>query len=205
MRVQHHAFNHVEDGIRLVDLKNEDEKYLKQNGFSKLPSCIQGVQFSCLGKYYQGFGFRNDIGGVEFFHQLYTPFPVTLKSYAPTTLRSPKAKEYQACCLFYDFMDYLAFYTLKGSREFRLPQHDACIVMSHVSNYMHMVVDSDDYDEVYMFFPNTVVGRTIALTLKRRNPGKVTDYSIIYKGHANLRAFVQDKNESIHHVFKQDE
>ena len=43
MRVQHHAFNHVEDGIRLVDLKNEDEKYLKQNGFSKLPSCIQGV------------------------------------------------------------------------------------------------------------------------------------------------------------------
>lgn len=99
-------------------------------------------------------------------------------------------------------MDYLAFYTLKGSREFRLPQHDACIVMSHVSNYMHMVVDSDDYDEVYMFFPNTVVGRTIALTLKRRNPGKVTDYSIIYKGHTNLRAFVQDKNESIHHVFK---
>lgn len=99
-------------------------------------------------------------------------------------------------------MDYLAFYTLKGSREFRLPQHDACIVMSHVSNYMHMVVDSDDYDEVYMFFPNTVVGRTIALTLKRRNPGKVTDYSIIYKGHANLRAFVQDKNESIRHVFK---
>lgn len=67
MRVQHHAFIHVEDGIRLVDLKNEDEKYLKQNGFSKLPSCIQGVQFSCLGKYYQGFGFRNDIGGVEFF------------------------------------------------------------------------------------------------------------------------------------------
>ena len=153
MREQHHAFIHVEDGIRLVDLKNEDEKYLKQNGFSKLPSCIQGVQFSCLGKSYQGFGFRNDIGGVEFFHQLYTPFPVTLKSYAPTTLRSPKAKEYQACCLFYDFMDYLAFYTLKGSREFRLPQHDACIVMSHVSNYMHMVVDSDDYDEVYMFFP----------------------------------------------------
>ena len=76
MRVQQPAFIHVEDGIRLVDLKNEDEKYLKQNGFSKLPSCIQGVEFSCLGKYYQGFGFRNDIGGVEFFHQLYTPFPI---------------------------------------------------------------------------------------------------------------------------------
>ena len=68
MRVQQPAFIHVEDGIRLVDLKNDDEKYLKQNGFSKLPSCIQGVEFSCLGKYYQGFGFRNDIGGVEFFH-----------------------------------------------------------------------------------------------------------------------------------------
>lgn len=73
MREQHHAFIHVEDGIRLVDLKNEDEKYLKQNGFSKLPSCIQGVQFSCLGKYYQGFGFRNDIGGVEFFSSALYP------------------------------------------------------------------------------------------------------------------------------------
>lgn len=52
MRVQKPAFIHVEDGIRLVDLKNDDEKYLKQNGFSKLPSCIQGVEFSCLGKYY---------------------------------------------------------------------------------------------------------------------------------------------------------
>lgn len=40
MRVQQPAFIHVEDGIRLVDLKNDDEKYLKQNGFSKLPSCI---------------------------------------------------------------------------------------------------------------------------------------------------------------------
>ena len=57
MRVQQPAFIHVEDGIRLVDLKNDDEKYLKQNGFSKLPSCIQGGQFSCLGMYYQGFGF----------------------------------------------------------------------------------------------------------------------------------------------------
>ena len=28
MRVQQPAFIHVEDGIRLVDLKNEDEKYL---------------------------------------------------------------------------------------------------------------------------------------------------------------------------------
>lgn len=25
MREQHHAFIHVEDGIRLVDLKNEDD------------------------------------------------------------------------------------------------------------------------------------------------------------------------------------
>lgn len=99
MRVQHHAFNHVEDGIRLVDLKNEDEKFLKQNGFSKLPSCIQGVQFSCLGKYYQGFGFRNDIGGVEFFHQLYTPFPVTLKSYAqqPCAVRRQRSIRHAAC------------------------------------------------------------------------------------------------------------
>lgn len=59
-----------------------------------------------------------------------------------------------------------------------------------------------EFDLFFVPLHHRSVGRTIALTLKRRNPGKVTDYSIIYKGHANLRAFVQDKNESIHHVFK---
>ena len=167
----------------------------------KIPSILQSVEFGSLGKLYQGFGIQNDMGGVEFFHPDYTKNPVTLRACSITTVQNPKVKDTQVCCLFYDFMDYLAYCSLQGSAELRLPYQGTCIIMSHVKNFMHMVVDSDDYDEVYVFFPNTVVGETIALTLKQRNQKKVKNFSIFYKGYRNLCSFVKDKHISSDYVF----
>lgn len=167
----------------------------------KVPSILQSVEFGSLGKLYQGFGIQNDMGGVEFFHPDYTKNPVTLRACGITTVLNPKVKDTQVCCLFYDFMDYLAYCSLQGSAELRLPYQGTCIIMSHVKNFMHMVVDSDDYDEVYVFFPNTVVGETIALTLKQRNQKKVKNFSIFYKGYRNLSYFVKDKHISSDYVF----
>lgn len=195
------SFAHLEGDICVYNLTKGDKEYLKRNGLKKIPSILQSVEFGSLGKLYQGFGIQNDMGGVEFFHPDYTKNPVTLRACGITTVLNPKVKDTQVCCVFYDFMDYLAYCSLQGSAELRLPYQGTCIIMSHVKNFMHMVVDSDDYDEVYVFFPNTVVGETIALTLKQRNQKKVKNFSIFYKGYRNLCSFVKDKHISSDYVF----
>lgn len=69
--------------------------------------------------------------------------------------------------------------------------------MSHVTNFMHMVVDSDDYDEVYLFFPNTLVGKTISKTLKQRSRERIKNCDVLYKGYSNLREFVTELSQSV--------
>lgn len=186
------SFDYTSDDIRLVGLNKADKHMLKDMGFSRIPSSLSRVEFLCVNKYYQGIGMRNDLGGYEVFNPDYLQRPFALKTTETITLRSRKPKGIPVCCLFYDFLDYLAFWELKGMNHFHLPQAATCIIMSHVSNFMHMVVDSDDFDEVYLFFPNTDLGRTISKTLIHRNHRKTKNCDVLYKGHKNLREFVKE-------------
>ena len=186
------SFGYTTKDIRLVGLNKADKQMLKDMGFSRLPSSLSRVEFLCVNKCYQGIGMKNDIGGYEVFNPEYAQCPFSLKTTATITLRPYKPKGLQVCCLFYDFLDYLAFWELKGMNHFHLPQSATCIIMSHVSNFMHMVVDSDDFDEVYLFFPNTDLGKTISKTLQHRNHRKTKNCDVLYKGHRNLCEFVKE-------------
>ena len=191
------SFEYVTTDVRLVNLTRNDKKMLKEMGFTRLPAHLQGVEFSYIGKLYQGIGMPNDMGGVEFFHHEHAPDTLTLRAAGPITCHHPKIKHSPICCLFYDFMDYLAYCSLRGNTHFHLPQYATCIVMSHVTNFMHMVVDSDDYDEVYLFFPNTLVGKTISKTLKQRSHERIKNCDVLYKGYSNLREFVTELSQSV--------
>lgn len=186
------SFIYTTDDIRLVRLNKADKEMLKDMGFSRLPVSLSRVEFLCVNKCYQGIGMKNDIGGYEVFNPEYTQRPFSLKTTATITLRPHRQNVTHVCCLFYDFLDYLAFWELKGMNHFRLPQAATCIIMSHVSNFMHMVVDSDDFDEVYLFFPNTDLGKTISKTLQQRNQKKNKNCDVLYKGHRNLMEFVKE-------------
>ena len=135
------SFIYTTDDIRLVRLNKADKEMLKDMGFSRLPVSLSRVEFLCVNKCYQGIGMKNDIGGYEVFNPEYTQRPFSLKTTATITLRPHRQNVTHVCCLFYDFLDYLAFWELKGINHFRLPQAATCIIMSHVSNFMHMVVD----------------------------------------------------------------
>lgn len=192
LKIVRHSFKFITNDVRQVNLKKSDKQMLKAMGLHRLPAHLTGVEFSYIGKFYQGIGMKNDLGGVEFFHHEHAPETVTLRAAAPITCHHPKNKHSHTCCLFYDFMDYLAYCSLKGNSHFHLPQNATCIIMSHVGNFMHMVVDSDDYDEVFLYFPNTLVGKTISMTLKQRNQHRVKNCDILYKGYRSLREFVME-------------
>lgn len=52
-----------------------------------------------------------------------------------------------------------------------------------------MVVDTDDYENIYMFFPNNDTGYTIAKTIQNRNSKHVHDCSLLYAANETLHDF----------------
>lgn len=97
LKIVRPSFEYLTNDVRLVNLTKADKKMLKEMGFTRLPTHLQGVEFSYIGKLYQGIGMENDMGGVEFFHQ-----ELALRAAGPITCHHPKIKHSPVCCLFFD-------------------------------------------------------------------------------------------------------
>ena len=69
--------------------------------------------------------------------------------------------------------------------------------MSDVRNFIPMVVDTDDYENIYMFFPNNDTGYTIAKTIQNRNFKHVHDCSLLYAANEALHDFVHAYLEEV--------
>jgi len=94
-------------------------------------------------------------------------------------------------CMFADMMDYLAYQTLQKNGFVRLPSDCDFMIMSDVRNFIHISVEGDDYDMVYLYFPNDVMGCTITKTLKDRYGKHAIECNPLYKGYNNLLQFVK--------------
>jgi len=90
-----------------------------------------------------------------------------------------------------DMMDYLAYQTLQKNGFVRLPSDCDFMIMSDVRNFIHISVEGDDYDMVYLYFPNDVMGCTITKTLKDRYGKHAIECNPLYKGYNNLLQFVK--------------
>ncbi len=98
-------------------------------------------------------------------------------------------------CLFASFIDYLAYKTLcadeRLSQRLGLIKCD-CIVMNNPSNFIQMMIDSDGYDVVHCFFPNTISGEVMERSIMSRNPHGVSE-THIYAEVGCLYNYVQKK------------
>ena len=101
------------------------------------------------------------------------------------------------CCLFWEFTDYLAYLSIQKKHFLNLPKDCDCFIMSDVRNFIPMVVDTDDYENIYMFFPNNDTGYTIAKTIQNRNSKHVHDCSLLYAANETLHDFVHAYLEEV--------
>lgn len=105
-----------------------------------------------------------------------------------------KGMKSKSCCLFFDIFDYLSYshlvdnYFLSG-----IPRGCDCIVMNDIRNFITMLLHSDDYDNVYCFFPNTVLGKTMEKTVTTRKKSRVASCSSLFKYCITLYEFVTKK------------
>ena len=178
--------------LRLVSLTDEDRKQLSQQHSTEkwaLSPNIYFVEYSSFSRTYRGYGIKNVNGGIEFINPHYMSNPITLENFGYVFVSYKQGEISKNCCLFFDFTDYLAFLSIQKKSFLSLPAQCDCFILSHVSNFISMVASTDDYNNIYMFFPNNDTGNTIAQTIKQRNIKHVHNCNLLYAADETLHEY----------------
>lgn len=117
---------------------------------------------------------------------------------ATVTIDSPGLNVFQyrkgimshKCCLFANFLDYIAYRTLSGLKKGALPEKCDSIVLNHVRNFGDMCLASDQYEQVYCFFPNDISGQTMETTVLSGRDSGGHSCSHLYTDYPSLHDYV---------------
>lgn len=157
---------------------------------SRLPLSLKFVEVTALNVLYQGVGFRNVKGGMEFYCRRLYDRPFTIRKKAITHLPLISGRHSSICCLFVDFMDYLSYLTLLDRHDVSLPVGDA-VIMGDVQNFIDLLEESKHYQEAACFFPFTQAGQTMFHTVKGERSSNTTDYSSVYREAVSLWTYIK--------------
>ena len=81
--------------------------------------------------------------------------------------------------------------------EQEYPTDCDCIVMNDTRNFVSMMIDADDYDHAYCFFPHSFIGQVMEQTLQSRSSSHYTMKSYLYEGYLNLHEFAKSKPQIV--------
>ena len=146
---------HAAEEICFESLTVKDQEKLQEFGInpSSIPEEVYSIDCSSLNRVWHGIGMRNVHGGVEFISLTEMKRPTTIHRKG-ITLQPSKKGSVASCCLFSNFMDYLAYLSLSKDGKIALPKECDCIILNHNFNLSHFLVESEEYEEVNLFLPN---------------------------------------------------
>lgn len=179
---------HAAEEICFESLTVKDQEKLQEFGInpSSIPEEVYSIDCSSLNREWHGIGMRNVHGGVEFISLTEMKRPTTIHRKG-ITLQHSKKGSVASCCLFSNFMDYLAYLSLSKDGKIALPKECDCIILNHHFNLSHFLVESEEYEEVNLFLPNSSAGKMLTRTIMDRNPAAV-DWSGSYIHFQSLRS-----------------
>lgn len=184
---------HAAEEICFESLTVKDQEKLQEFGInpSSIPEEVYSIDCSSLNRVWHGIGMRNVHGGVEFISLTEMKRPMTIHRKG-ITLQLSKKGSVASCCLFSNFMDYLAYLSLSKDGKIALPKECDCIILNHHFNLSHFLVESEEYEEVNLFLPNSSAGKVLTRTIMDRNPAAV-DWSGSYIHFQSLRSYAYYK------------
>ena len=184
---------HAAEEICFESLTVKDQEKLQEFGInpSSIPEEVYSIDCSSLNRVWHGIGMRNVHGGVEFISLTEMKRPTTIHRKG-ITLQPSKKGSVASCCLFINFMDYLAYLSLSKDGKIALPKECDCIILNHHFNLSHFLVESEEYEEVNLFLPNSSAGKVLTRTIMDRNPAAV-DWSGSYIHFQSLRSYAYYK------------
>lgn len=109
-----------------------------------------------------------------------------------------KGKKTPSCCIFATLVDYLSYRALLkiSFQDKKLPRCCDCIIVNYARNFSAAMLDSEDYDTIYGFFPETPSGMTMEATVASRNQRKFKSQREFYKGFRDLYEFMNHTKQS---------
>ena len=184
---------HAAEEICFESLTVKDQEKLQEFGInpSSIPEEVYSIDCSSLNRVWHGIGMRNVHGGVEFISLTEMKRPTTIHRKG-ITLQLSKKGSVASCCLFSNFMDYLAYLSLSKDGKIALPKECDCIILNHHFNLSHFLVESGENEEVNLFLPNSSAGKVLTRTIMDRNPAAV-DWSGSYIHFQSLRSYAYYK------------
>lgn len=184
---------HAAEEICFESLTVKDQEKLQEFGInpSSIPEEVYSIDCSSLNRVWHGIGMRNVHGGVEFISLTEMKRPTTIHRKG-ITLQPSKKGSVASSCLFSNFMDYLAYLSLSKDGKIALPKECDCIILNHHFNLSHFLVESEEYEEVNLFLPNSSAGKVLTRTIMDRNPAAV-DWSGSYIHFQSLRSYAYYK------------
>lgn len=135
---------HAAEEICFESLTVKDQEKLQEFGInpSSIPEEVYSIDCSSLNRVWHGIGMRNVHGGVEFISLTEMKRPTTIHRKG-ITLQPSKKGSVASCCLFSNFMDYLAYLSLSKDGKIALPKECDCIILNHHFNLSHFLVESE--------------------------------------------------------------
>lgn len=180
------------------ELSAEDQEILSNMHIDHATSSLKLFSFEVLTSSYKGHGFGIEAAnsGIEFVDTR-TWRTVRIGSPSLTEIRQSKDEGYKTCCMFFSFIDYLCFLSLRSMNPitFALPESPSFLIMSSVASYYRAVAISDLYDRIYLFLPRNEFGGVMSKTIQMRNPSHVVNYDVFYAGYVTLFDFYRHKME----------
>lgn len=133
---------HAAEEICFESLTVKDQEKLQEFGInpSSIPEEVYSIDCSSLNRVWHGIGMRNVHGGVEFISLTEMKRPTTIHRKG-ITLQPSKKGSVASCCLFSNFMDYLAYLSLSKDGKIALPKECDCIILNHHFNLSHFLVE----------------------------------------------------------------
>nr|WP_297934957.1 hypothetical protein [uncultured Lachnoclostridium sp.] len=157
-----------------------------------IPFSLVNVNVLRAGTVISGIGVENPQGGVEFVSADFTRPSYSIGEISPLRLYcNDKYNRTETCCVFYDILDYLAYIFIRKIHMFGVPNDADCFIMSSSKNYHQLVVETDVYKKILLFLPKDVFGRTMSLSIQKRNPTHVINCDFYYGNLTNLFDFMK--------------
>ncbi len=166
---------------------NLDEKVVEE-----YCSC---VDFECMNRIFHGIAIRNMHNGFEFFNSEECKSPKTIGLSGLVVIVNSLKLYDRSCLLFENFVDLLAYLTLKKhkllGRYIKISSECDYIVLNDTSNYSYLIEKTKEYSHFYCFFSHTILGETLTLSLTSLYLYKTKDCSKLYSRCRTIADFLR--------------
>ncbi len=115
--------------------------------------------------------------------------PITLHKRGISIIQSNNESK-NRCNLFLTITDYLAYKALVKLPVIFYDDNCDSIILNNHKNLGYFLVESEDYNIIDMFLPNTETGKTLTKTILDRNAA-ARDWTYTYKDYSSLQTFLQ--------------